>query len=59
MPKVSPQHMQTRRRQILEAAGECFIKKGLHRATLRDIAAEAGLSLGALYTHFATSANSS
>lgn len=42
-----------RRSLIVEAAAECFIKKGFHQASIRDIARTAGVSLGNLYNHFA------
>ncbi len=41
-----------RRRLIVEAAAECFIDKGFHQASIRDIASRAGISLGNLYNHF-------
>lgn len=41
-----------RRRKILEAAVICFLKDGYHQTGVRDIAAQAGVSLGNLYNHF-------
>ncbi|MBO6759063.1 MAG: TetR/AcrR family transcriptional regulator [Roseibium sp.] len=41
-----------RRRLIAEAAAECFIEKGFHQTSIRDIARKAGVSLGNLYNHF-------
>lgn len=41
-----------RRSQIVEAAVICFIEKGLHQTGIRDIAKQAGVSLGNLYNHF-------
>jgi len=52
MPKVSDAHLASRRDQILDAATACFARKGVHTTTLRDICAEAGLSLGAVYRYF-------
>lgn len=43
-----------RRALIIAAAAECFIKKGFHQASVRDIARTAGISLGNLYNHFAS-----
>jgi AcrR family transcriptional regulator len=40
------------RRQILETALVLFRDKGFERTTLRDIAAQSGLSLGAAYYYF-------
>ncbi|MEM7294510.1 MAG: TetR/AcrR family transcriptional regulator [Pseudomonadota bacterium] len=42
-----------RREQILYAAVECFIEKGFHQTSMRDIASAAQVSLGNLYNHFA------
>ncbi len=52
MPKVSPEHTEARRRQILDAAARCFSQRGFHRTTLKDIISESGLSAGAIYNHF-------
>lgn len=38
--------------QILQAALQCFLEKGFHQTSMRDIAQEAGVSLGNLYNHF-------
>ena len=42
-----------RQQQILNAAIACFIAKGFHATSMRDIAREADVSLGNLYTYFA------
>ena len=54
MPKVSPEHLEARRQQIIEAALECFARQGFHRTTMQDIVRETGLSLGAIYRYFKT-----
>ncbi len=41
-----------RRSAILDAAERSFIKRGFHRATMQDVAAEAGMSPGNLYRYF-------
>ena len=41
-----------RRQRIVEAALECFLVKGFHQTSIRDIAHKAGISLGNLYNHF-------
>lgn len=38
--------------KIVEAAASCFIAKGFHQSSMRDIANTAGVSLGNLYNHF-------
>jgi AcrR family transcriptional regulator len=52
MPKVTDEHRERRRRQILDAAVACFDRRGLHATTTDDIVAEAGLSAGAIYRYF-------
>jgi len=41
-----------RRESILQAALHCFIDKGFHQASMRDIATLADVSVGNLYNHF-------
>ena len=41
-----------RRTQILDAAARSFARSGFHRATMQDVAAEAGMSPGNLYRYF-------
>lgn len=52
MPKVSSEHLESRRRKILSAALRCFGRKGFHQTTMRDICRQARLSSGALYLYF-------
>ena len=40
------------RRLILDAAYGLFEEKGFHQATMRELAARAGVSLGAIFQHF-------
>jgi AcrR family transcriptional regulator len=42
-----------RRSQILDAATKVFAEKGFHRATIKDIAAAAGIADGTIYNYFA------
>jgi AcrR family transcriptional regulator len=53
MPKVTKEHGEARRRQIVDAAYQCFARKGFHQTTMRDIYEQAGLSPGAVYHYFA------
>ena len=41
-----------RRVQILDAALVCFAKRGFHQASMHDISAEAGISVGLIYRYF-------
>jgi AcrR family transcriptional regulator len=52
MPKVPKEHGEARRRQIIDAAYQCFARKGFHQTTMRDIYQETGLSAGAVYHYF-------
>lgn len=52
MPRVSEEHVQSRRLQILQAALACFARKGLQGTSMQEIFAESGLSAGAVYSYF-------
>jgi TetR/AcrR family transcriptional regulator, transcriptional repressor of aconitase len=52
MPKVSEEHLERRRQQILDAAKQCFATKGFHNTSMQDIFAASGLSAGAVYRYF-------
>lgn len=52
MPKVSAEHLERRREQILEAAMSCFARKGFHETSMQDVFAESGMSAGAVYRYF-------
>ncbi len=52
MPRVSDEHRERRRQQILDAARRCFIRQGFHQTSMADIFAEADLSAGAVYRYF-------
>jgi len=43
-----------RQAQLLEAAGRCFSREGFHGASMASIAAEASMSVGQIYRHFAS-----
>lgn len=55
-PKRSDNFKADRREEILAAAMRCFLARGYDRTTMREIAAEAGVSTGAIYVYFATKA---
>jgi AcrR family transcriptional regulator len=52
MPKVSKQYLDARCSEILDAAVVCFARSGFHKATMRDIVKESGMSAGAIYNLF-------
>jgi TetR/AcrR family transcriptional regulator, transcriptional repressor of aconitase len=52
MPRVNDAYLESRRRQIMDAAIACFAREGFHRTTMHDIVAETGLSAGAIYRYF-------
>jgi AcrR family transcriptional regulator len=54
MPKVSKQYLEARCSEILDAAVVCFARSGFHKATMRDIVRESGLSAGAIYNLFSS-----
>ena len=52
VPRVSQDHIDARRRQILDGARRCFARHGYEGATVRRLELEVGLSRGALFHHF-------
>jgi AcrR family transcriptional regulator len=40
------------RARILDAAERCFVRSGFHRASMQDVATEAGMSAGNIYRYF-------
>ncbi len=51
-PSNRAQTTRARRALLIEAAVTCFVKDGLARTGMRDIAAVARVSIGNLYNHF-------
>jgi AcrR family transcriptional regulator len=49
-----PDLVHQRHEQIFRAASRVFISRGYHAATVREIAEEAGISLGSLYSYIRT-----
>jgi AcrR family transcriptional regulator len=49
---VSQQHLDARRRQILDGARRCFAEHGYEGATVRRLEDATGLSRGAIFHHF-------
>jgi AcrR family transcriptional regulator len=54
VPRVSAAHQQQIRDRIVRAAIRVFSDRGFHRATVHDVVRESGLSVGAIYTYFAS-----
>lgn len=52
MPKVSQDHRDARRRQILDGARRCFAEYGYDKATVRRLEQAIGMSRGAIFHHF-------
>ncbi|HEY8030067.1 MAG TPA: helix-turn-helix domain-containing protein [Gaiellaceae bacterium] len=52
MPKVSPQHLEARREEILAGARRTFAEYGYEGATVARLEAETGLSRGAIFHYF-------
>jgi AcrR family transcriptional regulator len=52
MPRLTARTRDARRQQILGAAQRCFTRNGFQATSMQDIFAEAGLSAGAVYSHF-------
>ena len=52
MPQPPNDNNLDRRSQILDAAVVCFAKHGFHQASMHDISAEAGISVGLIYRYF-------
>jgi AcrR family transcriptional regulator len=52
VPKVSEEHKQRRREEILEAAQRVFARHGYEGATVARLEEETGLSRGAIFNYF-------
>ncbi|MFJ9890110.1 TetR/AcrR family transcriptional regulator [Streptomyces sp. NPDC091287] len=52
MARVSQEHLDARRRQILDGAARCFARNGFHGTSMQDVLKEVGLSAGAVYRYF-------
>jgi TetR/AcrR family transcriptional regulator, transcriptional repressor of aconitase len=52
MPRVSQEHLDARRRQIVDAARGRFASHGFARTSMTDLVEASGLSVGAIYRYF-------
>ncbi|MEW5719136.1 MAG: TetR family transcriptional regulator [Chloroflexota bacterium] len=50
--RLTPQFILERKKQILDAATKIFAAKGFDRATIADVAREAGVAEGSIYNYF-------
>ncbi len=51
-PKIPAEYSEFRKQQIVEAAWDCFVEKGYHKTTIRDIAKRMNASTGVVYNYF-------
>ncbi|MEU8488487.1 TetR/AcrR family transcriptional regulator [Streptomyces sp. NPDC048641] len=52
MARVSQEHLDARRRQILDGATLCFALNGFHATSMQDVLKSVNLSAGAVYRYF-------
>src|SRR5437762_13696104 len=52
MPKVSPEHLEARRKEILDGARRAFAEHGYEGATVARLEEATGLSRGAIFHYF-------
>ncbi|WP_328773149.1 TetR/AcrR family transcriptional regulator [Streptomyces sp. NBC_00286] len=52
MARVTQEHLDARRRQILDGAALCFARNGFHATSMQDVLKEVNLSAGAVYRYF-------
>lgn len=52
MSKVPDAYLEARTTEIRDAAMRVFVRRGISASTMQEIAAEAGLSAGAIYRYF-------
>jgi AcrR family transcriptional regulator len=52
MPRITEEHREARREQVLEAARACLQEHGLEAVSMEMIIARSGLSTGAVYGYF-------
>ena len=52
MPRITAEHEAEKRQHILAAARRVFVAKGFHEASIDDVVAESGVSVGAIYNYY-------
>ncbi|MCC3374705.1 TetR/AcrR family transcriptional regulator [Cohnella sp. REN36] len=53
-PKVTEEHRESKRQEIVEAALRVFIRQGYLATTMKDVVEESGLSRGGVYLYFSS-----
>ncbi len=53
-PRVTQEHKESKRQEILQAAKRVFIRQGYLTATMKDVVEESGLSRGGVYLYFSS-----
>ncbi len=54
VPKLKPEELETRRREIIDGARECFLRSGFHQTTTDEICRAASITPGGLYHYFSS-----
>ena len=57
MAGIREQQKAEKKRKLLDAAYRCFVEKGLHKTSIDDIVARAGVAKGTFYLYFADKAH--
>jgi len=52
MPRITAEHEAEKRQRILAAARRVFVAKGFHEASIDDLVAESGVSVGGIYNYY-------
>ena len=52
MPKVTPEYVENKRREIVDAAYRVCLRKPAEMVTISDVIAETGMSQGAIYRYY-------
>jgi AcrR family transcriptional regulator len=51
VPRTTAAHEAERRQHVLAAARRAFVATGLHEASIDDVVAESGVSVGAIHNY--------
>ncbi len=53
MPRITAAREEATRQRLLQAARDAFVENGLDQASIDDVAAASGMSVGSIYNYFA------